>query len=329
MLQRYLAPVLMGLGLLTCVVLAFPDVVFVGFALLVIPGLILWLAPPAFVYGVTATLVFRGLARLPKWWRAGGVTLAVCTVAIAPPAIVNSMTTRQVKSWTSSDTPLVRKVLSGDTIALLFPAIMEDTVDGKATTACEELCQRLLYNGAFERVIVGLVGEGADLEFPRPAGLVAYHVERRESCPVTALGSHWLGDYRSSGNAVSARIAAGECLLQDVASLEDAQWILVQRTVYKLRWPQASSPWLLMPIIYTVRRLELFARSNEGLDRVLRHTEVDASKLGMPFVAGAAEFHFPFAASTGLWRRVEFVNRYSLAEQSRLIFGDGAKPIGN
>jgi hypothetical protein len=328
-LQRYLTPVLIGLGLLTCFILAFPDIVLVGFALLVIPGLVLWAVPPTLVYAATATLVFRGLARSPKWCRVVGATLAVGTLAIAPPLIVNSRTESRAESWTSGDIPLTGNTAPTNTIALLLPAILEDTVDGKATTACEELCQRLLYNRAFERVIVGLVGEGASLEFPRQSDLVAYHVERRESCPVASLGSSWLGDFESSGKAVSARIAVGQCLIKDIASLDDAQWILVHRMVYKLRWREASSGWSLTPIIYGVKRLELFARSNAGLQEVLRRTEVATSKLAIPFVMGATEFHFPFPASTGLWRKVEFVNKYSLGEQGRLIFGNGAKPIRN
>jgi hypothetical protein len=84
-----------------------------------------------------------------------------------------------------------------------------------------------------------------------------------------------------------------------------------------------------MPIIYQVKRLALFARSDAGLREVFRRTEVATSKLVIPFVIGTTEFHFPFPASTGLWRNVEFVNKYALGEQARLIFGNGAKPIRN
>jgi hypothetical protein len=84
-----------------------------------------------------------------------------------------------------------------------------------------------------------------------------------------------------------------------------------------------------MPIIFHMRRPELFARSNDRLDKSCAALKLQVSKPGMPFVVGATEFHFPFHASTGLWRKAEVAKKCSLSEQSRLIFGDGAKPIGN
>lgn len=110
---------------------------------------------------------------------------------------------------------------------------------------------------------------------------------------------------------------------------EDAQWILVHRIAYKLRWPEAPSGWSLMPILYQVKRLALLARSDAGLHEIFRRTEVATSKLVIPFVIGATDVHFPFPASTGIWRKVEFVNKYALGEQAQLIFGNGAKPIRN
>jgi hypothetical protein len=48
--------VVFWLGVASVVILAFPPLIWIGFALLLIPGAAIWLTPPTFMYCGTALL---------------------------------------------------------------------------------------------------------------------------------------------------------------------------------------------------------------------------------------------------------------------------------
>jgi hypothetical protein len=190
----------------------------VGIALLVVPGVVLWLTPPAFMYGTVAALVWRGLERFPRW-RLAPTAIAVAAVAVGPPWIMNSRLDKATAALKQADMKLVQRPTLRDTIAFFFPQTQES--GGRKGIECTEICQRLLYNGAVRRVIVAVSPDSLDGDLPR-AALTDFHVERKADCPkVSMTASPPWQEYWPEGALadrthihVSRRIASGECLIQ-------------------------------------------------------------------------------------------------------------------
>jgi len=151
---------------------------------------------------------------------------------------------------------------------------------GKKNLVCDTLCQRLLFNRAVSRVVV------ADGTSSGP--VAAFWIERREGCPDPAIPRtdvRWPVDFplqrgKFPEDRVRARIAAGECLLQDSGSLEEAGAIISFRSL-KRGASMFSHAWALQLDTVTANRLEIV----EAEGRVLyRRTEVITEPLMVPLL---------------------------------------------
>jgi len=327
--------VLLGLGIASIFILAFPSIIYIGIGLLVVPGILIWLTPPAFMYGSIAALSWIGLRGLPRPARLVGVASALTLLAVGPPLVINSLTEDVVREWTRADIPLARQYASGDVIAFVMPMSDEAGIGRAGSIDCEELCQRLLFNGAFRRVLVALSGEGPELDLSAAADVAAYRIERAANCavPQTTESPGFVGgwgnsmaDYESHRQVLS-RIAAGDCLVREWAKLGDAELILAQRLVHRIERSQSPSRWSLAPIIFSVNRIELVEQAGDRRDAVFRLTQVASHRVDAPFIVGITDMHWPFAAGSGIRRSVEWVNRFDVGDQSRLIFGTAVRPV--
>ena len=77
-LEKTCLRVLLGVTALACVALAMPDLVIIGFFLLLLPGLILVISPPIALYGWLFAAPYAGLRTFGfAWWGAIPVALLV------------------------------------------------------------------------------------------------------------------------------------------------------------------------------------------------------------------------------------------------------------
>jgi hypothetical protein len=329
LLERRVWSILLGLGVASLVIFAIPSIVYVGFALLVVPGLLIWATPVVFMYGLVAMLAWTALRVLPSGVRVVAAASAVAALASIPPARVNDATEQAVQAWIAGDVPLKIVVPSGDTIALLQGRSPEETFHSGASTDCDELCQRLLFNGTFKRVLMGISKDGAEVDLPQD-DLIAYRLERRPECPPPRLPANsprwtigWIGEGASVKNARD-RVAAGECLIEDRANPREAELLFVERGLYE---STDISRWSLKPFIYNVKRIELLRQNGTALVPLFRLTEVHSDHIARPFVIGISDWQFPFAAGFGILRSVVTVNRLDAGAIAKSLFGRSVGPI--
>jgi len=319
---------LLILGITSFIIFVIPNIFYLGIALLVVPGLIIWATPPVFMYGLLAMLVWAGLRPLPKSVRLVSAALAVIALANIPPTLVNDATERDEQAWISSDVSPNSPIVQGDTIALLQPPSREERDHPGSSTDCDELCQRLLFNGAFKRVLMANSAKGAELKLPE-SDLVAYHLEQRKRCPATRIPTNnarwsiWDGSLVSSQNARD-RVAFGECLIEEHASIKDADLVFVERDISESR---DITRWSLKPFTYGVRRIELLQRKGPELLPLYRLTQVDSNYIARPFVIGISDWQFPFAAGFGILQSISTRNRFFTGQTAKDIFGSAIKAI--
>ena len=217
-------------GILAAVSMASPDLIVIGYFLFFLPGFLMAYSPTLFVYPLIATVWSKLLEAYTKHHVIVAVSLLLAC-AFAIPYIENFVQRKDIEKMVSSD-------VSGETIKELpdIIALLETPARNgmqEKSSLCGGLCQRLLYNGAVKRV---LVGKPVDLDrgvVPK-IELTAYFIEKREDCPAADIPEassdlYIIGRVRrpeSPEDAVRLRISAGECLLREKMPLSSTGMIV-------------------------------------------------------------------------------------------------------
>ena len=272
-----------------------PGALFVAAIFLIVPALILIAAPNVLVVSTVAFVgraVLKPYGKLLSWGAPLGALAAICVLL---PQLWNRPFHDQVAALTSKDRPWGGFSAPVKNLAIVVPP------PGFSTKAsdCAELCQRLLYNGSVDSVLAGPADRIAMTPpFKGTERLVRYRIERRDTCPAINLpeagtwpGETFKGQF-SYGTVVSdrvkARIAAGECLIEEPVELSAADAIVVHEEIK--RGADAfifDKPWKPDADTVTARRLSVFVRDNDrGLAEVFRQTEIDAKPVFTPLLVG-------------------------------------------
>jgi hypothetical protein len=273
-----------------------PGALFIAAIMLVVPALILIAAPNVLVVS-TVTLVGRALlepyGKLLAWGTPLGILAAI---SIVMPQIWNRPFHNEVAELTSQDRTWDGFSAPVKNLAIIVPP---PPWTPAPASNCSEFCQRLLYNGSVDSVLAGPVSWIAMTPpFNGTERLVRFRIERRQTCPAINLpeagtwpGENFKGQF-SYGTVVSdrvkARIAAGECLIEEPAELSTADAIVVHGEVK--RGVDAfifDKPWKPYADTITARRLSAFVRDDDRrFAEVFRQTEIEAKPVFMPLLVG-------------------------------------------
>lgn len=296
-----------------------PSIVYVGLVAGILPGLLLLFAPSLFLYSVVWLAVFELMKALSRAFRIGKdkglARIALGTIAIFPaaalgflaPPLLNTHIAPAVAEARKADVEAKEKpVPLAPSVALVLPrkAIGFRLTDYANDLLCETLCQRLLYNGAAQRVIVAF----SDAH-PATAGGEqgrAFGIERREECPEPLLADKeivWPGDIRAIRSVlgrVQARVAAGECLIHEPADVREAGLTISFREI-KPEPSRFEGSWKLWKDTIGVNRLEIIQADGQVL---FRRTEVKARPLYAPLLLVAESSFLTTVVYRG-WERTE------------------------
>jgi hypothetical protein len=313
-------------GALTMVTLFVPALVIMGLMLLVVPGLILVAAPPLFMYGLIGLGAWK-LSGIHWSIRLASAITAIAAVAVLLPHILNQPITDRVSAQKASDKALAAPTATVWRLALLR-AEKKFHRDIERETDCGELCQRLLFNGAVDEILLGTAADFVTK--PTPAqGVTRYRVERRDSCPAVKVptAGAWQDEKHAWGVAfssivsdrVKARIADGECLIAEQASLANADAVVVDGKAYESAqraWDHPWNPWL---VSVRATRVSAFAPSGGPFTEIYRHTSIESEPLLIPFMATAI-LGRGFNVKTGLVRTKKVEGAYELRTVLRDAF---------
>jgi hypothetical protein len=281
------------LGVAAAVTLLMPTVVVVAMISIVgIPlGLALMLAPTLFflALGATAGRRYAGSEGLVP--ALAGAATALLVLA-AGASWCNGRLDRTAAELMSADHDEMPRPLPGRTLALLTRSGWRPSKD---TSPCGGLCQRLLLSGAVEQFLVAELPRDK-VEWTAALPAQAFRLEQRDTCPTVVVAddsnrSDIENLPRKDGNGVVTSvggsaspaaemriaIASGRCLLQEAATLADADVVLLAANVHRGVTESGAG---LNPGADTVRaeRLTVSRRTPDGFAECYRWTGVRIEK---------------------------------------------------
>ena len=313
-------------GGLAFLALSFPPIVFVAALFLIVPGLILWVAAPVFLYSVLGYLTWHLTDGMQRGLRLAIVLGTLATFAVVPAWLLNLPISDERAALIAHDVIAPLPPLRDKTLAIFTPSRSHYGGRPPADTDCDAICQRLLYNGAVKRIIRGAYA--ARLPTTEPAVVRAYRIERRDTCPAATLPDEtdqWPGDPHDyadrARDRVAARIAAGECLISEAANIGEADYVLRD---YSTREPPPKSDKTLIADTIRAKRIEFGIRTADGSPRIIhRKTQVESLPVAMPFMI-ANDIHSN-TMEAGFLRLKAVDNPYTLWSETRALFGEGVK----
>ncbi|MFT4027443.1 MAG: hypothetical protein QM676_11670 [Novosphingobium sp.] len=267
-------------------VLSMPGLVVIGFFMLILPGMILAIAPAIALYGWLFAAPYAALRNVGFiWWKAVAVALLVpLIVGFGLPVLSNARTRANIAAAVANDIRPAQPLSIGGAVAL----VRDENTGGwhKNDDGCDDLCLRLLYNGDARIVYLGQIGRSG----------MAFTIERRSACPPFNLSQDVLKWHewpaRATGRkridwppppglkeVVEARIAGGDCLVSIDDPIHD--W-----TIERIALPRDKSNdrWSIVPRIAQGERITVYRHDGPGMRPVGRFTNAYASPLSVPLM---------------------------------------------
>lgn len=303
--------------MMTLAVVIEPALIALGYAALILPGLILGSIPFVFCYSLAITillLILRPAGRL-RWVIA---PLLVASAALYMPHRFNQATYSKVEAMTQDDTDVTEPIEFGDSIALITAPLPAYRTPDQANR-CDRLCQRLLYNGAAKRVMVGYYRE-LDPETLPATPITAYYIEKRNACPSGLKTTY----------AVSRRIAAGECLMSEETTIGKAESLYITEQLAPPEHTASARFYGLEIAAVSARRKRILTKADGGYRTLFQRTETKAEPLIQPLLFGGVANH-GLAMQVGFLRREIVRNdfrKFRNADEPR-IFGAAAAAVEN
>lgn len=218
-ISRILIVALAITGAVTAAVFAMPDLITVGFFLLILPGLILVITPTIFLYLTVFAIAWFSLHQRETALRIITGLTAIAAVGIGLPQLCNSHTAELLQEAQAKEKPAAAPIAKATIVALQS----DPTV---TRSGCGDLCQSLLYDSGIQRVVL----------LPAPkTGPVSFTIQNEKDCPAdnpkllaTEYWSQWLTDKERAQIAKTTRlrIATGECLVKDETWNGAPDWVL-------------------------------------------------------------------------------------------------------
>lgn len=227
-------------------------------------------------YGFSLALCYR----LDAKWRKR-VTIAIpvgilIVIMAATPFVINADRHRHRASLMAHDIPLTRPPEPIRDLVLLLDGNWQMQTSGRLMSGLDDWAS-LLLSGRVNSILVAkasfdaLEGDEFAVEFEAIKSITRYRIEKRAWCPLV----EGVGGRYAPSLAELARLARGDCIIQDAANLTDADAIL------QLRFRRSSSdvnPGTLAD------RLELWRLDGGSWRAVYRETHVGGTDLVPPLL---------------------------------------------
>lgn len=319
-------------GALSLVVLAMPWLVILGAFALILPGLILGLAPTAFLWGALFTAFWVPLRALMGEWPATIIAGALAgAVVIAIPTLLNAPFHAQAAAERSGDKIPPSRIAFSGTIEVTVPYRAWINAE-KNGLACDLVCHAILYTPGVDAVILR-EGPGR----PKPVAPVQLRLEKRSGgCDskgtANATTESW-GDWNERPGLLQSwliRQAGGECLVREPVSRQP------DFTVgFEIRDSNFRGDWSLKPPPVSVRRLTIARVSGGKAEMLLRRSFAWGRPLIVPLMAvpegGLNDFRFKWGRTSGASYKGEghFEAITLLAAQTNVALAPDAKLLGD
>ena len=307
-------------GLMTLLAVLYPDSIVFGLFFGVVGGVLLMVAPSFFVYGLLFTLLLTLLRRFGK----KRLILAPAILiggGLAASYFLNQGTYEKLEALTADDKDMVGSVGVRKSVAILTAPVPYRQRTRKEAPACVELCQRLLYNGAAERVLIGYIREADRGNFTN-VRIKAYYVENRDVCPAV----------RGTLEAVSLRMAAGECLLSEESAVGEADIVYLTERIIARRNFEYYDRHDLTIVAVSARRKSILEKTAGGYQSLFRKTEIHAQPLFYPLLFSAVfrqKGGGDIVTGTGFIRSRLFLNNLEnfAGDEEPRIFAQAAREV--
>lgn len=291
-----------------------PDAITLGFFAFLLPGFILCAAPTLFLYSVWIRIFFNDLKSLPGDWGWVAAVCAVVGIFTLVSVIFNYPTYKTINTLKEGDRFISAPVQLPDTIAILFSSRRDLT---QSASACSELCQKLLYNGAVKRVMMDSLAPMDKATLGKTTRF--YYISQQEPClPASVLET-------------SGFRPAGGCLLEGSAPLSEAEMILTEEEIKSSVSGEFKEKWNLASDNVRARQMTLYRNTADALEIIDRKTQVEADVLFIPLVIWPSGYGLHY--TQGFLRKFISFNLYedanlgrsNIFDEYRRLFGDAVK----
>jgi hypothetical protein len=336
-MRKVLVRVCLVSAILTGVALV-PGLIVLGLLFLVVPGVVLIAAPYVFaasVASLVAVSLFGRLGIAARLVAYAGFALLILGLATGAAWQINRPLMRDWEQLSAGDHPW-----TGDKEGIRAIALLQDRRAASGNPVlCLTLCQRLLYTGTAESVLEAKpeAGNPADHDSPitdlgQP--VIRYRIEKRASCPPVTLPDGVVRrselnifNQRQLLDEVKIRMAAGDCLIAETATLGESDLVVVNQVLRDGHQPYMRDRWNLALDTLSARRLTVYRIRDGRAVQLSRETAMTSYPVFTPLLIGLRTGD-PIDIELGIVRVPKKNPGEDIGTFFEKVFGLKAVPIG-
>jgi hypothetical protein len=290
-MRKVLVRVCLVSAILTGVALV-PGAIVLGLLFLIVPGVVLIAAPyvlAASVASLVAVTLFGHLSVAARLLAYAGFALLILGLATAAAWQINRPLMRDWAQLSADDHPWI-----GDKEGVRAIALLQDRRAASGNPVlCLTLCQRLLYTGTAESVLEATSPADHDSPIDLAQPIIRYRVEKRASCPPVTLPDGVIRqselnvfNKRQLLDEAKIRIAAGNCLIAERATLAESDLVVVNQVLRDGHQPYMRDRWNLALDTLSARRLTVYRIRDGRPMQLSRETAMTAYPVFTPLLIG-------------------------------------------
>jgi len=266
---------------------------------IVFPPLFLLLAiMPSIAMYSWAITVFLIIFRFMGKGRYIVAPAVVVILSLAIPYYYNLKIDDRIQELIKEDIAIKEQLPNGGILAFEIP--ISYSIRGAQDNKCQSLCQRLLYNKAYEQVMVKAHMWNEAYNF---------YIKNKQACP----------SYRQILDGVAVKIANGECLIEARGSTDHADFIYRNETV---SYPDKKPKFKLNALTVRADRITVIDNRTAAKKVLYQKTKIESRPLAYPLIiglGGGRELNF----YAEIYRSKKKLNKPS-QEYTKKIFGVSA-----
>jgi hypothetical protein len=281
------------LGAMSLIALTMPQMVIYGVLFGILPGLLLALSVPTFIYSFLVYVLWALAGRRSLLMRISFTACGLLAFAIATPWVMNRSALIKLAEIKADDIFLAKPLERTETVVLLTnnPGRVGQRQN------CDAICQRLLLTRTSAKVWVG-DSHWIDSFDPNQM-MVGYWLERRQGCSSITLDEVGLWDIErgsphaenlSVTSALKQLAAQGTCVVAAQAAVGKPD-LVIAKTVVNTWHPSLSAS-----------RIEAFERDGSSYRALFRQSHVSGEKIWIPFVVVSKVRMHPMEAGAEIAR---------------------------
>ncbi len=269
-------------GTLAIIALTNPSLVILGLLLFILPGMILTVAPTVFVYFGSfyflSNLFIKQDIRRPRILAFAIVFAAGFSI----PLLIDSAVWLRYYEIRNNTVPLRYDRGGYKTLAIFGE---KDTTLGNGdlnSALCGPVCQKLLYNGAVETVLVGdAAAPYGDLDENMPVAV--FRLQQANRCEDIGITSR--ENQSLTLMSTSSRMARGECIVKQESKLSEADAILLIDHIDNFN-KEKLIRWKINQNRLATIKIELRKKIGKTYGPTSRYISVRAWPLSVPVTVG-------------------------------------------